>query len=66
MLLLVPGMLRLFPTFHQNAVLALLEGSSLHCKQYSPRVLSRIVWHVEASQGFPVEGHWKGLEDPWT
>jgi len=37
MLLLVPGMLRLFPTFHQNAILALLKGSSLHCKHILPR-----------------------------
>jgi len=66
MLLLVPGMLRLFPTFHQNAILALLEGSSLNCKHSLPRVVPRIVWQVEASQGFPVEGHWKVLEDPWT
>ena len=66
MLLLVPGMLRLFPTFHQNAILALLDGSSLHCKYTMPRVLPRIVWQLEASQGFPVEGHGKVLEDPWT
>jgi len=49
MLLLVPGLLRLFPTFHRNAILALLEGTSLHCKQIMPRVLPRIVWQVEAS-----------------
>jgi len=66
MLLLVPGMLRLFRTFHQNAILALLEGSFLLCKQSLPRVLPRIVWQEEASQGFPVEGHWKVLEDQWT
>jgi len=66
MLLLVPGMLRLFPTFYQNAILALLQGSSIHCKQALPRVQPRIVWQVEASRGFPVEGQWKVLEDPWT
>jgi len=66
MLLLVPGMLRLFPTFHQTAILALLDGSSSHCNQSLPCVLPRIVWQVEASQGFPVEGHWKVLEDPCT
>ena len=66
MLLLFPGMLRLFRTFHQNAILALLEASFLHCKQSLPRVLPRIGWQVEASQGFPVEGHWKVLEDHWT
>ena len=60
MLLLVPGMLRLF------RLLAPLEGSYSHCKQSLPRVLPRIVWQVEASQGFPVEGQWKVLEDPWT
>ena len=65
-LLLAPGMLRLFPTFHQNAILAFLEGSSRQCKQSLTRVPPRIVWQVEASQGFPVEGHWKVLEDPWT
>jgi len=57
MRLLVPGMLRLFPTFHQNAILALLQGSSLHRKQYLPRVLPRICWKVEVSQEFPVQGH---------
>ena len=41
-------------------------GSSLLCKHTLPRVLPRIVWQVEASQGFPVEGQWKVLEDPWT
>jgi len=66
MLLLVPGMLRLFPTFHQNAILALLEGSSLHWKHILPRVLPRTIWRVEASQGFPVQGHWTVLEDPRT
>jgi len=66
MLLLVPGMLRLFPTFHKNAILALLEGSFLHCKQSLPCVLPRIVWQEEASEGFPVEGQWKVLEDPCT
>jgi len=53
MLLLVPGMLRLFPTFHQTAILALLEGSSLHCKQSLSRVLPRIVWQVEALSRIP-------------
>jgi len=57
MLLLVPGKLRLFPTSHQNAILALLEGSSFHGKKSLPRVLPRIVWQVETSRGFPVEGH---------
>ena len=65
-LLLVNGMRRLFPTLHQNAIMALLDGSFLQCKKSPPSVLARIVWPVEASQGFPVEGHWKVLENPWT
>jgi len=51
MLLLVPGILRLFPTFHQNAILALLEGPpyfvSTHC---------HVSCHVSS-------GRWKPLKD---